>query len=406
MRSLLFSISAVFVLLFGFSTNANAISGDKDCGDFSSKQAVMDFWYNYGYSASYDPHDLDRDNDGYPCEVSKGDYDNYLSNKSGAGTTPAYTGWKSSGGYWYYYMSGSLYKGWLQDAGSWYYFDQNGVMKTGWVLLGSTWYYFTSGGQMKTGWLYDGAWYYLNPGGEMAKGWVYDSGAWYYMNPNGAMKTGWYKEGNTWYYLTSGGSMATGWAKDHGAWYYFNQSGAMQTGWVYDAGSSYYLSGSGSMVTGWLLIGSDWYYFYSSGAMAKDTVVDGYHLNSEGKWFVPTTVVNGFFDSEKQLQIENLYPFYNLSYEYEEDYNTLNIYDEEGYEVVEVVNGYVIGYSEYADLIAELALIVEAPIASDELVELFETASVYGYADSGQVIVRDTYEGIIDVYWGQYYAPY
>ncbi|MDN4524881.1 excalibur calcium-binding domain-containing protein [Fictibacillus fluitans] len=56
-------------------------SGDKNCSDFSSHQAVMEFWDNNGYNAKNDPHDLDRDSDGLPCEVSKSEYDSFLANK-------------------------------------------------------------------------------------------------------------------------------------------------------------------------------------------------------------------------------------------------------------------------------------------------------------------------------------
>ncbi|KFM95208.1 LPXTG cell wall anchor domain protein [Bacillus clarus] len=41
----------------------------------------MEFWHSNGYSATNDPHDLDRDNDGLPCEVKKGDYDQFLASK-------------------------------------------------------------------------------------------------------------------------------------------------------------------------------------------------------------------------------------------------------------------------------------------------------------------------------------
>ncbi len=30
---------------------------------------------------NYDAHDLDRDNDGLPCEVKKGDYDQFVASK-------------------------------------------------------------------------------------------------------------------------------------------------------------------------------------------------------------------------------------------------------------------------------------------------------------------------------------
>ncbi|MCK2020499.1 excalibur calcium-binding domain-containing protein [Peribacillus frigoritolerans] len=76
----------LFVCLFGFAllftaaqTNASAAgAGDKNCGDFSSTQEVMKFWKDNGYSASNDPHDLDRDSDGLPCEVSQSEYDSFV----------------------------------------------------------------------------------------------------------------------------------------------------------------------------------------------------------------------------------------------------------------------------------------------------------------------------------------
>lgn len=40
---------------------------DRDCGDFSSAQAAQDFYLAAG-GPSYDPHDLDRDNDGNACD--------------------------------------------------------------------------------------------------------------------------------------------------------------------------------------------------------------------------------------------------------------------------------------------------------------------------------------------------
>jgi LPXTG-motif cell wall-anchored protein len=68
---------------------------DKDCGDFNGDhQAVMEFWYSNGYSASNDPHDLDRDSDGLPCEVDKDEYDSFVASKNNdneedSSTTPS-----------------------------------------------------------------------------------------------------------------------------------------------------------------------------------------------------------------------------------------------------------------------------------------------------------------------------
>ena len=52
------------------------------------------------------------------------------------------------------------------------------------------------------------------------------------------------------------------------------------TNWRYEQDGSY--------ATGWQWIDGKCYYFDSNGIMAKDTVIDGYTLNTDGQW-----VVNG-----------------------------------------------------------------------------------------------------------------
>ncbi|WP_042455053.1 excalibur calcium-binding domain-containing protein [Neobacillus dielmonensis] len=79
-----FAALFTFVLLSSVST-IGAKAQDMDCKDFSTHGAVMDFWYNNGYSATNDPHDLDRDNDGLPCEVTKAEYDTYVAQQKAAG---------------------------------------------------------------------------------------------------------------------------------------------------------------------------------------------------------------------------------------------------------------------------------------------------------------------------------
>ncbi|MEI4603142.1 excalibur calcium-binding domain-containing protein [Bacillus cereus] len=83
MKKLLASATAVTLLTVGYSSAAFAEKNpnDKNCSHFKNKQEVMEFWHSNGYSATNDPHDLDRDNDGLPCEVKKGDYDQFLANK-------------------------------------------------------------------------------------------------------------------------------------------------------------------------------------------------------------------------------------------------------------------------------------------------------------------------------------
>lgn len=73
--------SMALLLVAGTSLDTQAAVNDKDCGDFSSHQEVMEFWYANGFSAENDPHDLDRDNDGLACEVSQSEYDSFVADK-------------------------------------------------------------------------------------------------------------------------------------------------------------------------------------------------------------------------------------------------------------------------------------------------------------------------------------
>lgn len=156
-------------------------------------------------------------------------------------------------------------------------------MQTGWRMVDGKWYYFQPNGVMAKGWLKDAnKWYFLKKDGSMETGWGYINDVWYHFQPSGAMSVGWQKVNGTWYYLKSSGAMATGWEKVNGTWYYLKSSGAMATGWIDLSGTWYYLDGSGAMKTGWQKISGKWYYMYGSGAMAKNTVIDGWRINSSG----------------------------------------------------------------------------------------------------------------------------
>ncbi|MBO1579993.1 excalibur calcium-binding domain-containing protein [Bacillus sp. XF8] len=82
-KKLLISATAFTLLTVGYTSSAFAAKNpnDKDCGQFKNKQEIMEFWHSNGYSATNDPHDLDRDNDGLPCEVNKGEYDQFVASK-------------------------------------------------------------------------------------------------------------------------------------------------------------------------------------------------------------------------------------------------------------------------------------------------------------------------------------
>lgn len=79
-KKLVGTVLGLFLVL-GSALNVGAVENDRDCGDFSSHEEVMAFWYENGYSADNDPHDLDRDNDGLACEVSQSEYDSYVANQ-------------------------------------------------------------------------------------------------------------------------------------------------------------------------------------------------------------------------------------------------------------------------------------------------------------------------------------
>lgn len=82
-KKLLISATAFTLLTAGYTSSAFAAQNpnDKDCSQFKNKQEVMEFWNSNGYSANNDPHRLDGDKDGFPCEVRKGEYDQFLASK-------------------------------------------------------------------------------------------------------------------------------------------------------------------------------------------------------------------------------------------------------------------------------------------------------------------------------------
>ena len=59
--------------------------------------------------------------------------------------------------------------------------------------------------------------------------------------------------------------MKTGWQNVNEAWYYLDSNGKMKTGWFKNSDGK-------------------WYYLYDSGAMAKNAIISGYKLDSNGAW--------------------------------------------------------------------------------------------------------------------------
>lgn len=96
------------------------------------------------------------------------------------------------------------------------------------------------------------------------------------------VEPGWNQSSGNWYYYDQNGNKLTSWVQDHGAWYFLDQNGVMQTGWLDWNNAKYYLHSGGSIAIGWTQIDGQWYYFYQDGAMAKDTVIEGYTIASNG----------------------------------------------------------------------------------------------------------------------------
>lgn len=59
----------------------NFTDSDKDCSDFANSHELMAFFHENGYNAANDPHELDRDSDGLPCEITQSEYDSFVSNQ-------------------------------------------------------------------------------------------------------------------------------------------------------------------------------------------------------------------------------------------------------------------------------------------------------------------------------------
>ena len=207
------------------------------------------------------------------------------------------TGWKQIGDHWYFFDgSGALYTGLVLDDAHWYFFDDSGAMVTGWYQLGEHWYYYGANGARVEGWQkIDGVWYYFEPGvtGYMATGFYPVGGETYYFEPSGAMHSGWLEYEGLWYLFDEAGRQLFGWQRVGDAWYYLSPyaSGQMVKGWLVLDDKTYLMDDSGAMLTGWQVVGGTWHYFYPSGEMAKGTVVDGFYLDSDGKWVEGDTLL-------------------------------------------------------------------------------------------------------------------
>ena len=105
---------------------------------------------------------------------------------------------------------------------------------------------------------------------------------------------GWKSENGTWKYYKDYVALKS-WHKLDNNWYFFNEDGSLKTGWFLDANNNWYFldssngSNQGMLLSGWQWIDGYCYYFEpfdpaTLGQMYADRVVDGYKLNSMGRW--------------------------------------------------------------------------------------------------------------------------
>ncbi|CIS16534.1 endo-beta-N-acetylglucosaminidase LytB [Streptococcus pneumoniae] len=204
--------------------------------------------------------------------------------------------WLKQGDDYFYLKSGGYMakSEWVEDKGAFYYLDQDGKMKrNAWV---GTSYVGATGAKVIEDWVYDSqydAWFYIKENGNHAdKEWIFENGHYYYLKSGGYMAANeWIWDKESWFYLKSDGKMAEKeWVYDsHSqAWYYFKSGGYMTANeWIWDKESWFYLKSDGKMAEKEWVYDSHsqaWYYFKSGGYMAKNETVDGYQLESDGKW--------------------------------------------------------------------------------------------------------------------------
>lgn len=221
--------------------------------------------------------------------------------------------WLKQGDDYFYLKSGGYMakSEWVEDKGAFYYLDQDGKMKrNAWV---GTSYVGATGAKVIEDWVYDSqydAWFYIKADGQHAeKEWLQIKGKDYYFKSSGYLLTsqwinqayvnasgakvqqGWLfdKQYQSWFYIKENGNYADKeWIFENGHYYYLKSGGYMAANeWIWDKESWFYLKSDGKMAEKEWVYDSHsqaWYYFKSGGYMAKNETVDGYQLESDGKW--------------------------------------------------------------------------------------------------------------------------
>ncbi|MBQ3393360.1 MAG: N-acetylmuramoyl-L-alanine amidase [Lachnospiraceae bacterium] len=208
------------------------------------------------------------------------------------------SGWRLSGGKWYYFKSGRKQTGWLKDAGKWYYLDpkQKGAAAKGLRVIGGKGYLFGADCAMKVN-----AWmntnnqrYHSDEWGVVQTGWQKISGKWYYFRPawNGAAAKGLCRIDGKGYLFGADYAMRTNaWMNTNGHRYHSDEWGVVQTGWRKIADCLYYFGKSGAMYTGKKTIDGKVFRFRADGVFMRGTgktvVLDPGHSGVTAEGTVP-----------------------------------------------------------------------------------------------------------------------
>ena len=228
-------------------------------------------------------------------------------------------GWTDENGYTYYYNAdGKKYVGFHTIDGKEYYFRKNGrlcrdlAIKTSRGVL-----YFTHNGtQYKGSPKFIGYNYQAWFCGEdhvcrPVKGWKILDGWKYYISQRGKMYKGKHQIGKNYYFFDGSGKMVRGKVADAGdGSYYFQDNGIMfskgpcfvkinerywacdennrvslKKGWIDLGVNRYFMFGDARSYAkgGWIEIENKYYYFDDKGRLARNTVIDGYQLDANGK---------------------------------------------------------------------------------------------------------------------------
>lgn len=225
------------------------------------------------------------------------------------------TQWIAMDGTWKLAKDGRIATGWQTWENNLYYLNSDGSMKANEAFTdGGKLYFFRSwGGAYKNCWYTsNGKKYYLHDNSAAYQNeWLKADGKWYYFQSDSTMATNtwidnyyvdasgvwipnkekpadkWITSGNRkWYRHADGSYTKNDWELINGKYYRFDNDGWMVTGWKKINDTWYYMDKTTGerYGEGWHWIDGNCYYMNANGEMAADTWIDGYYVDTSGKW--------------------------------------------------------------------------------------------------------------------------